>query len=110
MKLLFDENLSRTLVDRLHDIFPDSDHVVLLGLEHAPDEEIFHYARENDFVIVTKDSDFNDLVSVSAESPGLVWIRAGNCTTSDVEHLLRKNAQQVAEVSASSIVGILMLF
>ncbi|CAN5345085.1 DUF5615 family PIN-like protein [soil metagenome] len=88
MRLLFDENLSRTLVLRLNDIFPDSDHVVLLGLEHTPDAEIFRYARENDHIIVTKDSDFNDLVSISADPPGLVWIRAGNCTTRNVEHLL----------------------
>ncbi len=110
MKLLFDENLSRTLVSLLQDIFPGSDHVVLLGLEHSPDEDIFRYARENDFVIVTKDSDFNDLVSVSIDAPGLIWIRTGNCTTSNIELLLRKHSEQIAEISASTNVGLLMLF
>ena len=110
MKLLFDENLSRTLVARLQDIFPGSNHVVLLGLEHTPDKEIFRYARENEFVLVTKDSDFNDLVAVSTDAPGIVWVRTGNCTTTDLELLLRKHALQIAEVSASRNVGLLMLF
>ena len=110
MKLLFDENLSRTLVSLLKDIFPGSDQVVLLRLEHTPDEEIFRYALANDFIIVTKDSDFNDLVSVSTDAPGLVWIRTGNCTTRNIELLLRKHSQQIAEISASKSVGLLMLF
>ncbi|MBV8728792.1 MAG: DUF5615 family PIN-like protein [Acidobacteriia bacterium] len=32
MKLLFDENLSRRLMARLADLFPESSHVVLEGL------------------------------------------------------------------------------
>ena len=35
MKLLFDENLSRELVQRLRDRFPDSTHVVLEGLQYV---------------------------------------------------------------------------
>jgi predicted nuclease of predicted toxin-antitoxin system len=32
MKLLFDQNLSPRLVNRLSDLYPDSNHVYLLGL------------------------------------------------------------------------------
>ena len=35
MKLLVDQNLSRNLVGRLRDYFPDSAHVTTLGLETA---------------------------------------------------------------------------
>ena len=32
MKLLFDQNLSRKLCSQLDDLFPDSEHVLKLGL------------------------------------------------------------------------------
>jgi predicted nuclease of predicted toxin-antitoxin system len=53
MKLLFDENLSFRLCRQLSDLFPDSNHVRLLGLEHADDRAIWDYAKANKFVLVT---------------------------------------------------------
>ena len=38
MKLLFDQNLSPKLVHRLADLFPDSSHVQLVGLDRAGDD------------------------------------------------------------------------
>ena len=72
MKLLFDENLSRSLASRLQDLFPGSDHIVLLGLEQKGDDEIFQYAVANGFVLVTKDSDFNGLIG---SEPADCWPR-----------------------------------
>ena len=110
MKLLFDENLSRSLVNRLQDLFPGSDHVVLMGLEHAGDSDIFRHARDNDFVIVTKDSDFNELLSVDSSIPCLIWIRTGNCSTDLIEHLIRKHHEQIVQVASSEATRLLILF
>ena len=44
MKLLFDENLSPRLVERLTDLYPDCVHVGEVGLERAPDEAVWNYA------------------------------------------------------------------
>lgn len=110
MKLLFDENLSRLLVARSQDIFPGSDHVILLGLETASDREVLRYASDNDFVIVTKDSDFNILIATETTLPGLIWIRTGNCSTNVVENLLRKHRDQIMNLSSSDTVRLLMLF
>lgn len=60
MRLLLDENLSRRLVARLAAYFPGSEHVTNAGLEHATDREVWEFARRHDYVIVSKDSDFND--------------------------------------------------
>ena len=38
--------------------YPGSSQVTLLGLERASDTAIWSYARQHDFVVVTKDSDF----------------------------------------------------
>ena len=61
MKLLFDQNLSPRLVHRLTDLYPDSSHVYLIGRDKAPDPRIWEYARDNGFIIVTRDADFSDL-------------------------------------------------
>jgi predicted nuclease of predicted toxin-antitoxin system len=53
VKLLLDENLSRRLVPFLQDAFPGSSQVVLLGMERAPDREIWQHAKAQGFIIVT---------------------------------------------------------
>ena len=54
MKLLFDQNVSPKLVNRLADVFPGSGHVQSAGLDYAGDDQIWEYARLNGFAIVTK--------------------------------------------------------
>ncbi len=80
MKLLFDQNLSPKLVERLADLYPDSNHVYQLGIDLAPDKEMRDYAARDGFVIVTKDSDFSDLCILLGFPPKVIWIRRGNCS------------------------------
>ena len=58
MKLLLDQNLSRKLVNRLDDIFPNISHVQFHRLAETSDEEIWEFARREGFCIVTQDADF----------------------------------------------------
>ena len=91
MKLLFDENLSHKLVRLLSDIFPDAVHVRDVGLKAADDPAVWEYARNNGLMIVSKDSDLHQRSFVFGQPPKVVWVRLGNCSTADVEKLLRKN-------------------
>lgn len=91
MKLLFDHHLSRKLVARLADLFPQSSHVVFHGLECAEDSAIWSFARNGEYLIVTKDSDFNDVVTLRGAPPKVIWIRVGNCSTATVEAIIRRN-------------------
>ena len=59
MKLLFDENLSPKLVLLLADAFPDSLHVRDVGLEAADDPILWEYAKDNNLMLVSKDSDMH---------------------------------------------------
>jgi predicted nuclease of predicted toxin-antitoxin system len=63
VKLLFDQNLSRFLVERVGSEFKGSLHVIQLGLDQATDRKIWDWAGEHDFTIVSKDSDFHDLAA-----------------------------------------------
>lgn len=66
MKLLFDQNLSRHLVRHLASEYPASRHVTEMGLDTATDNEIWSYARDHGFMIVSKDSDFRQLAFLTA--------------------------------------------
>ena len=110
MKLLFDHNLSSTLIGRLADIFPQSDHVFHLGMDQSDDIEICNFAAQNVFIIVTKDADYSELLNLRVVSPAIVWIRKGNCSTAHVEEILRANAAQILSLDANDKVRLLMLF
>ena len=91
MKLLFDQNLSHKLVRRLADLFPDSVHVRDVGLKTAPDPLVWEYAKTNDLMIISKDSDFHQRSFLYGFPPKVIWVRLGNCSTADVERVLRTN-------------------
>ena len=78
MKLLFDENLARSLCDRLKDVFAASEQVCGAGLEQANDADVWEYAKHHGLTIVTKDSDFHQLSFLYGPPPKVVWLRMGN--------------------------------
>ena len=80
MKLLLDENLSRRIVWLIAPHYPGSSQVALLGLERASDTAIWAYARQHDFIIVTKDSDFVDLSTLYGQPPKILLLKTGNQT------------------------------
>jgi predicted nuclease of predicted toxin-antitoxin system len=110
VKLLFDHHLSPALVSRLQDLYPDSNHVYRLGLDQVPDTEIWEYARRKEFFIVTKDADFSDLGLIRGFPPKIIWIRRGNCKTSDIETILRNHYDDIRELNDSESLSILTLF
>jgi len=92
LKLLFDQNLSRKLPRQLGDIYPDSQHVAELNLAEASDSDIWQYAKENGFTIVSKDTDFQQRSLLYGSPPKFIWLRVGNCSTADIESLLRSTS------------------
>lgn len=95
MKLLFDQNLSFKLVGKLTDLFPDSTHVRDFGMQEADDEAVWAFAAANDFVIVSKDDDFHERSFVRGAPPKVIGIGLGNCSTQQIESLLRWRVEQI---------------
>lgn len=95
MKLLFDENLSPRLAELLSDIFPDSTHVRNVGHKSSDDPDVWRFAVDNGFIIVSKDSDMHDRSLVFGFPPKVIWVRLGNCSTRDVANLIRKESEQI---------------
>jgi len=109
MKLLFDQQLSPRLVARLQDLFPESEHVSHIGLDTADDATVWAYCRVNSFALASKDRDFNDLAVLRGFPPKLIWLQSGNCTTAQIESLIRSHADAIAEFEADSEAGVLAL-
>jgi predicted nuclease of predicted toxin-antitoxin system len=89
VKLLFDENLSPGLPGVLADVYPGAIHVHGCGLGNADDFAIWEYAKDNGFTIVSKDSDFQERSVLHGHPPKFIWLRAANCSTKEIESLLR---------------------
>jgi predicted nuclease of predicted toxin-antitoxin system len=95
VKLLFDENLSYKLSHNLTDLFPDSTHVSALSLLQASDQVIWAAARNGGITIVTKDEDFPELAIIMGHPPKVIWIKLGNCSTGQVESLIRWRVDEI---------------
>ena len=109
MKLLFDQNLSPRLVEKLSDVYPDSNHVSLVGLERSLDEAVWAYAKAGGYTIVTQDADFQELGQARGHPPKVIWLRIGNSTTRQMEALLRNRHAAVLELHANPDIGTLEL-
>jgi predicted nuclease of predicted toxin-antitoxin system len=109
VKLLFDQNLSPRLVTVLRDLYPDSRHTFLLGLDRASDEVIWAYAATNGYTIVTKDADFNEMCLVRGFPPKVILLQMGNCTTRQIQVVLQAHVQTLLAWSTDPVNGVLKL-
>ena len=100
MKLVFDENLSVRLVERIADLYPGSAHVRDLGLLGAPDDEIWTRAAQTGFVVVSKDADFFQRAVLFGPPPKVVWLRIGNGPPSVAADLLRRYRDRLGAFEA----------
>lgn len=59
-----------------------------LGLLEADDPEIFMAARQDADVVMTKDSDFVELLSRLGPPPKIMWVTAGNTSNRHLKTVL----------------------
>ena len=91
MKLLLDANISWKLVNGLKPIFGECSHVDLIGINvPAEDIDIWSYAKNNNYIIITKDTDFVDLLELNGFPPKVVLLRTGNNRSQALMELLVK--------------------
>ena len=95
MNLLFDQNISYKLVRQLSSNFLDCKHVSDLKLTDASDDQIWTYAKQNNYCIVTFDSDFLNLATLKGSPPKIILIKTGNRKTTRLAQLLKSNSQTI---------------
>jgi predicted nuclease of predicted toxin-antitoxin system len=97
LSLLLDENLSPRLTFRLASLFPGLVHVRDVGLRQARDEEIWDWAREKSYTVITADADFVALVNRRGTPPKLIHLERCDFPFRVIEELLRQNAIRISE-------------
>jgi len=95
MKLLFDQNISYRVTKRLQGFYTGCKHVSDCCLMDCDDPDIWQYAKDNDYVIVTFDSDFYDISIINGHPPKVIWIRTGNLTTIEIVQLMIQNQKTI---------------
>lgn len=109
MKLLFDENRSPKLTQRLAVLYPGSISVLEQGWGSRTDREIFQHAVEHGFMVVSHDRDFEELALLQAEGGKVILLSGGNLSTSETERLLRMFFEQVEAFALDSSQHVLEL-
>jgi predicted nuclease of predicted toxin-antitoxin system len=72
-----------------------------LGLRDAADAAIFQEAQKPGIVIVSKDSDFVELVSRYGPPPQLIWVTCGNVTNRQLQVVFNKTFSSSLELLAA---------
>lgn len=98
MRIWIDAQLPPTLANWLFTTFGlEADALRDLSLRDAQDLEIFEAARAENAVIMTKDSDFIDLVCRLGSPPQILWLTCGNVTNRNLQQLLRATLPDALE-------------
>jgi predicted nuclease of predicted toxin-antitoxin system len=97
MKLLIDQNISNRMVNSISDIFPGSKHVLGLSLNDASDTELWEYALENDFALISTEEQMFDRNIVSEKCPKIIYVKGELMNTTKLEWALRVNEEIIHE-------------
>jgi predicted nuclease of predicted toxin-antitoxin system len=107
MKILLDANISWKLVNKLKPIFGECAHVDLIGLNvPANDIDIWNYALKNGYIIITKDTDFVDLMEIKGFPPKVVLLRTGNNSSQALMELIMNSKSMIEDLEENNF-GIL---
>ncbi len=95
MKIWIDAQLSPALAAWITDEFGiEAKAVRELGLRDATDQQIFLRAKQESAVVLTKDSDFVDLVKRLGTPPQVLWLTCGNTSNIRLRQILAKTLSQ----------------
>lgn len=111
MKLLLDANVSWRLTNRFKSHFEKCDHVDFIGLPvPAKDIEIWNYALANEYIIVTNDEDFLNLITTKGFPPKIILLKTGNQSNQYIELLITEHKSDIHNLQSSKEYGVLELF
>ena len=99
MTFWLDEQISLLLAPWIQTCFNVSCcSVTDLPVDRGSDEHIFMSARNADAIVVSKDSDFVDLVSRLGPPPRILWVTCGNKSNFLMKEVLLRAMPQAIEL------------
>jgi predicted nuclease of predicted toxin-antitoxin system len=111
MKLLLDANISWRLSAFLTEIFGECIHVNKTNLTlPAKDSDIWQFAKEHGYMIITQDSDFLNFLETKGFPPKIILIKTGNITRVQMEIILSQAKSSILELHNNEEYGLLEIF
>jgi predicted nuclease of predicted toxin-antitoxin system len=108
-RFLLDENLSPRLASALSAQFPGTVHVRDVQLKGQSDHQIWSFADENGYTIVTKDDDFRGLSLLHGAPPKVIWLVVGNTSTAEILQILLAHANDIKTFISEPTTSLLAL-
>ena len=110
MKILLDANISWKLVNILTPVFGECNHVDYIGFTMpAKDAQIWNFARENEYIIITKDNDFLNLLEIKGFPPKVVILKTGNNSSKSLANLLINAKSKIVDLEKNDY-GLLEIY
>ena len=111
MNLLLDANISWRLCSKLSNHFETIKHIDELKLGNpANDLQIWEWAKTNDFVIVTNDDDFFNLILSKGFPPKVILFRTGNQSNKYIADLIISKKPDIQQFLDTQSLGVLEIF
>lgn len=98
MIIWIDAHISPGIAAWINENFPYEAHSLrAIGLRDAKDAEIFEAARSTNAIIISKDSDFLDLIGKFGSPPKLIYLRCGNTTNQRLREIFGVHLQNAMQ-------------
>ena len=76
---------------------------------HSDDHEVWSYARDHGFTLLTKDRDFQQIVALRGIPPKIVWLRVGNSSTARITDVIVANIETIRQFGRDDRLALLVL-
>lgn len=73
-----------------------------LGLREATDREIFAAAKDANTIVMTKDSDFVQLLDRYGSPPQIIWLTCGNTSNERLQEILTQTLQEALDLLSNT--------
>lgn len=107
-KLLLDANISWRVINYLKSDVNEISHVDKIDVAvPAKDIDIWNWAFEKGFIIITNDEDFLHLLLQKGFPPKVVLLKKGNLSTRETAETIKSNIQRISWLANQEEYGLL---
>jgi len=104
MKFLCDVHISLKLVNHLKSLGLEAVHVnEILDKWNTTDNKICEFADKNDFIVITKDSDFRNSFYIKKSPKKLIKINLGNISNIELIQIISENLNHIETLNNQPI-------
>lgn len=104
MKFLCDVHISLKLVNHLKSLGLEAVHVnEILDKWNTTDNKICEFADKNDFIVITKDSDFRNSFYIKKSPKKLIKINLGNISNIELIQIISENLNHIETLNKQPI-------